>query len=127
MIKYYALFDLLNRRNMKRTDLLEVISSPTLAKLSKGQNVNTDIIDKLCNFLNCQPADIMEFYYEDLWEHEDGVVEQVKPITFADGDYSIDTKYVKGPKRLEDTKLRLKLQLDTIEREIQNMKNNEKK
>lgn len=61
MIKYYKLNDLLNRRGMKKTDLLDIISSPTLAKLSKGETIKTDIIDKICKKLNCQPADIMEY------------------------------------------------------------------
>lgn len=60
MIKYYKLFDLLNRRGMKKTDLLTIISTKTLAKLSKGEVVKTDIISKICVFLECQPADIME-------------------------------------------------------------------
>lgn len=61
-IKYYKLFDLLQRRGLKKTDLLELakISSPTLAKLSKGDTVTTEIIEKICNALDCQPADIME-------------------------------------------------------------------
>ena len=61
-IRYYKLFDLLQRRGLKKTDLLELanISSPTLAKLSKGETVTTEIIEKICNALNCQPADIME-------------------------------------------------------------------
>ena len=63
MIKYYRLFDLLNRKGMKKTDLLKVISSPTLAKLSKGEVVKTDIIDKICLYLECQPGDIMECLY----------------------------------------------------------------
>lgn len=59
-IKYYKLFDLLARREMKKTDLLKVISTPTLAKLSKGDTVTTEVIQKICDFLNCQPGDIME-------------------------------------------------------------------
>ena len=61
-IKYYKLFDLLQRRGLKKTDLLELakISSPTLAKLSKGDTVTTEVIEKICNALDCQPADIME-------------------------------------------------------------------
>ena len=61
-IKYYKLWDLLNRRNMKKTDLLTLanISPPTLAKLSKGESVMTDIIDRICVALDCQPSDIME-------------------------------------------------------------------
>ncbi len=61
MIKYYKLFDLLTRKSMKKTDLLEIISSPTLAKLTKGESVTTDILDKICGYLNCQPSDIMEY------------------------------------------------------------------
>ena len=46
---------------MKKTDLLDIISSPTLAKLSKGETIKTDVIDRICKKLNCQPADIMEY------------------------------------------------------------------
>jgi putative transcriptional regulator len=60
MIKFYKLFDLLNRKGMKKTDLLNIISSPTLAKLSKGEIITTEVIEKICNYLNCQPGDIME-------------------------------------------------------------------
>lgn len=60
-MKYYRLFDLLARRNMKKTDLLFVISAPTLAKLSKGATVNTDVLCKICDFLKCQPGDILEY------------------------------------------------------------------
>lgn len=60
-IKFYKLWDILNRRSMKKTDLLQVISSPTLAKLSKSESVTTEVIGKICRFLNCQPGDIMEY------------------------------------------------------------------
>lgn len=61
-IKYYKLFDLLARRGKKKTDLIEMaqISSPTLAKLSKGEIVTTEVIGKICTALNVQPGDIME-------------------------------------------------------------------
>ncbi|WP_297639731.1 helix-turn-helix domain-containing protein [uncultured Clostridium sp.] len=59
-IKYYKLFDLLNRKGMKKTDLLEVLTSPTLARLSKGGTITTESIEKICDFLDCQPSDIME-------------------------------------------------------------------
>lgn len=65
MIKYYRLFDLLNRRGMKKTDLYEIITAPTLSKLSKGESVTTDTIAKICKFLNCQPGDIMEYIAEE--------------------------------------------------------------
>jgi DNA-binding Xre family transcriptional regulator len=48
---------------MKKTDLLTIadISSPTLAKLTKGETITTEIIEKICTALNCQPGDIMEY------------------------------------------------------------------
>ena len=66
-IRYYKLFDLLARKGMKKTDLLtnKVISSPTLAKLSKGETVTTEVISNICKFLECQPGDIMEYQTED--------------------------------------------------------------
>lgn len=62
-IKYYKLFDLLNRRGMKKTDLLEIagIASPTLAKLTKGETVTTEVISRICEALGVQPGDIMEY------------------------------------------------------------------
>lgn len=65
-IKYYKLFDILQRRGMKKTDLLTKakISSPTLAKLSKGETVTTEVIEKICVALNVQPGDIMEMEAE---------------------------------------------------------------
>lgn len=62
-IRYYCLFDILQRRKLKKTDLLHLanISSPTLAKLSKGETVTTEVIEKICNALDVQPGDIMEF------------------------------------------------------------------
>jgi DNA-binding Xre family transcriptional regulator len=65
-IKYYKLFDVLNRRNLKKTDLMEIagISSPTLAKLSKGSTITTEVIDRICTALKVQPGDIMEVIEE---------------------------------------------------------------
>lgn len=60
MIKYYKLFDLLNRRGMKKSDLREILSPKTVAKLSKGQYISGEAIEKICLFLGCQPGDIME-------------------------------------------------------------------
>lgn len=36
------------------------ISSNTIAKLGKGQNVTTDVLLKICIALNCDIKDIME-------------------------------------------------------------------
>lgn len=60
MIRYYKLFDLLNRRGMKKSDLREILSPKTIAKLSKGQYISGEAIEKICLYLDCQPGDIME-------------------------------------------------------------------
>ena len=65
-IKYNKLFALLATKGLKKTDLIELahISAPTLAKLSKGETVTTEVILKLCMALDCQPGDIMEYQKE---------------------------------------------------------------
>lgn len=60
MIRYYRLFDLLNRRGMKLSDLRNILSSATVAKLRKGQYISGEAIEKICLYLSCQPSDIME-------------------------------------------------------------------
>jgi putative transcriptional regulator len=60
MVRYYKLFDLLNRRGMKKSDLREILSPKTVAKLSKGEYLSGEAIEKICLFLHCQPGDIME-------------------------------------------------------------------
>ena len=63
MMNYNKLFALLALRGMKKSDLvsLKVISSPTLAKLSKGESITTTVLCQLCEFLKCQPGDLMEY------------------------------------------------------------------
>lgn len=60
---YKRLWKLLIDKDMKRKDLEEKanISHYTVNKLSKGNNVNTDTIEKICRALDCTPDDIMEF------------------------------------------------------------------
>ncbi len=60
-IRYYKLFDMLNRKDMKKSDLRKILSPGTVAKLSKGEYVSGEVIEKLCSFLHCQPGDIMEY------------------------------------------------------------------
>jgi DNA-binding Xre family transcriptional regulator len=47
---------------MQRQELRRAagISSSTIAKIVKGENVNTDILLKICETLNCNFADIMD-------------------------------------------------------------------
>jgi DNA-binding Xre family transcriptional regulator len=62
-ISYKPLFKQLIDKGLKKTDLLEVIpiSTTTLAKLSKNQPIDGKILEKLCEYFDCQPGDIIEY------------------------------------------------------------------
>ena len=60
---YKKLFKLLIDRGLKKKDLCKLagISSTSVAKLGRGDNVNTEVLCKICGALNCNVGDIMEF------------------------------------------------------------------
>ena len=59
---YKKLWKLLIDKDMRKKDLgLKAgISSASIAKLSKNENVNTDILLKVCSALECDISDIVE-------------------------------------------------------------------
>lgn len=61
-ISYNKLWKLLIDKDMKRKDLQEAaeISSASIAKLGKGENITTDVLLKICTALDCTLEDIME-------------------------------------------------------------------
>lgn len=65
-ISYNRLWKMLIDKNMKRQDLKEVsgISTASIAKLGKGDNITTAVLLKICNALNCDLSDIMELIEE---------------------------------------------------------------
>ncbi len=67
-ISYKKLWKLLIDKDMKKKDLQLAanISSATVTKLAKNENVNTDVLHKICNALNCDISDIMEMVNEDI-------------------------------------------------------------
>jgi putative transcriptional regulator len=60
---YNNLWKLLIDKNMNKQDLRKMtgISSASIAKLGKGENVNTEVLLRICKALNCDISDIMEF------------------------------------------------------------------
>lgn len=62
-MSYNKLWKLLIDKNMKKSDLRKNagISSSSLAKLGKDENVTTEVLAKICNVLKCDVSDIMEF------------------------------------------------------------------
>jgi len=63
-ISYKKLWKLLIDKDMKKGDLQKAagISASSIAKLSKGENVQTDLLVRICAALHCDTSDIMEFY-----------------------------------------------------------------
>lgn len=62
-VSYKKLWKKLIDKDMKKKDL-EVraqVSHYTINKLNKGENVTTDILEKICKALECSIEDIMEF------------------------------------------------------------------
>ena len=61
-ITYKKLWKLLIDRNMTKGDLKTKtgISTASIAKLGKGENITTGVLIKICEGLNCDLTDIME-------------------------------------------------------------------
>ena len=61
-VSYNKLWKLLIDKDMKKKDLCEKakVSTATLAKMNRGECVNTDVILRICVALNCETSDIME-------------------------------------------------------------------
>ena len=66
-ISYKKLWKLLIDKDMKKKDLQVAagISSASVTKLAKNENVHTDVLRKVCIALNCDIGDIMEIVNED--------------------------------------------------------------
>ena len=66
-ISYKKLWKLLIDKNLKKKDLQKMagISSSSIAKLGRNENVNTEIINKICNAIDCDTRDIMEMESEE--------------------------------------------------------------
>ena len=66
-ISYNKLWKLLIDKNMKKKDLqrLSGVSSATISKLGRNENVNTEILQKICTALDCDICDIMEMKTEE--------------------------------------------------------------
>jgi DNA-binding Xre family transcriptional regulator len=62
MVSYKKLWKLLIDKDMKKRDLMAAakISNATVSKMGHGENLNTEILVRICNALQCTANDIME-------------------------------------------------------------------
>lgn len=65
-ISYQKLFVLLQEKSIKKYHLRQQgIHANVMDKLIKNENVNVSTINRLCQILECQPCDIMEYVPDD--------------------------------------------------------------
>jgi len=62
VISYNKLWKMLIDKGMNKQDLKRIsgVSTASIAKLGKGENIQTDVLLKICNALRCGINDIME-------------------------------------------------------------------
>lgn len=62
MLSYKPLFRLLLERDMSKTQLKNGVSlSPNvMSKLSKGEYVSMEVIERICKYLNCRIENVVE-------------------------------------------------------------------
>jgi DNA-binding Xre family transcriptional regulator len=64
-ISYKKLWKLMIDKGIEKKELRAIINSRTVTKISRNENVNTDTLIKICEFLNCDIGDICEAVSED--------------------------------------------------------------
>lgn len=65
-VRYNKLWKILIDKKMKKKDLQEAahITHYQMMKLTRDENITTEIIGRICKALGCTPNEIMEFYDE---------------------------------------------------------------
>lgn len=73
-ISYKKLWKLLIDKDLKKKDLAKIadVSTYTISKLNRSENVNTETLAKICKALNCSFDDIMEIVDDNQEEDQDG-------------------------------------------------------
>lgn len=66
-ISYNKLWKLLIDKNLNKQKLREMsgVSSASIAKLGKGENITTEVLLRICIALKCDISDIMEIVEDD--------------------------------------------------------------
>lgn len=66
-IVYYKLLDMMEAKGLTtyRIRKDKIISESTLQNIREGKRITTDAIASLCEALNCQPGDLLEYINEE--------------------------------------------------------------
>lgn len=67
MVSYKPLWKLLIDRDMTKADLrrLSGISSQTLTRMGKGDEISLNLLNKICAALKCDYSDVIEYIPND--------------------------------------------------------------
>lgn len=59
---YKPLWKLLIDKDMTKKALMQAtgISKSTMDKMSRGENISLEVLDRICNYFECSISDIME-------------------------------------------------------------------
>jgi hypothetical protein rflaF_14262 len=62
-ISYNGLWKILIDNGMRKKNLIDEIgvSSTTIAKMGKGERVSLDVLERICEYFNCNIGDIIRF------------------------------------------------------------------
>ena len=79
-ISYNKLWKLLIDRNMNKSELRDKskISTASLAKLGRNENLTTAVLLKICDALDCDISDIMEVFEDNSKEQKPDSAEGIQ-------------------------------------------------
>ncbi|MDO4330608.1 MAG: helix-turn-helix transcriptional regulator [Lachnospiraceae bacterium] len=62
-ISYNGLWKIMIDKELQKKDLIETlnISSSTIAKMGKGEAVSINVLERICEYLDCNIGDVMSF------------------------------------------------------------------
>ena len=71
-ISYKRLFKLMIDKDLKKKDLIRMtgISYSTIRKLENGENMNVEVLEKICRALDCSFDNIVELLPLDNWQEK---------------------------------------------------------
>ena len=80
MIVYYKLDELLKKRKITKTQLYKEtkISTNVISKISKNEILKTDTLNRICEYLEVQPGDIMDWIPDAEYEENKNNEEKAK-------------------------------------------------
>ena len=60
-VSYNGLWKLLRENGLRKQNLVDDVgvSPVTVSKMGKGKMVNDKVIDRICEYLECKPSDII--------------------------------------------------------------------